>query len=158
MKAGEERPSADMRALGIDFGEKRIGVALSDPARLLAFPHDTIEYNGKTRTAVRMVAHAVRKSEATLVVVGLPLNMDGTRGKQADRVSTFVGELRLEVGEAISVEMWDERLSSVQAGRVLEEAGLDARQRRGKVDRIAAALILQAYLDFTHNSEGEHTR
>ena len=142
------------RALGIDFGEKRIGVAVSDPGRIMAFPSSTLTYNGKMAKAVKIVAAVIEEKEATLVVVGLPFSLDGTRGKQADRVSTFIGELRKKLGPEIRLEEWDERLTSVQAGRVLDEVGVNSRKRRGKVDMIAAALVLQAFLD-RHSGDRE---
>ena len=145
---------AMQRALGIDFGEKRIGVAVSDPGRIMAFPSSTLTYNGKMAKAVKIVAAVIEEKEATLVVVGLPFSLDGTRGKQADRVSTFIGELRKKLGPEIRLEEWDERLTSVQAGRVLDEVGVNSRKRRGKVDMIAAALVLQAFLD-RHSGDRE---
>jgi len=144
------------RVLGIDFGEKRIGVAMSDPERRLAFPREVIKYNGKLKQATRLVAAAVRDTEAEAVVVGMPLSMDGSRGQQADRVSTFVGTLRGSVGEGVEVVEWDERLSSVQAGRAMADAGVSQKNQRGKLDMVAAALILQAWLDF-HASNREGT-
>jgi putative Holliday junction resolvase len=135
------------RVLGVDFGDKRIGLAVSDPSRTIAFPHDVIEHAGNMPEAARLVFEAANSVQAAHVVVGLPFNMDGTRGKQADRVSTFVGLLRKLLGPAVRVEEWDERLSSVQAGRLLQDAGVRSRLQVGKVDQVAAALVLQAFLD-----------
>lgn len=141
------------RCIGIDFGDRRIGVAVSDPGGTIAFPHGTLEYSGKMGVALDMVVEATRQTGASCVVVGLPYNMDGTRGRQADRTASFIGELKQRLGAEVVVTSWDERLTSVQAERVLTEAGVKAKKQKGKVDRIAAALILQAYLD--HHGRGE---
>jgi len=135
------------RAMGVDFGEKRIGLAVSDPHRTIAFPREVLQYSGKMSRGAALVAKQVALEEVGLVVVGLPLEMDGRRGPQADRVSSFIGLLRKALPEETQVREWDERLTSVQAGRVLDEAGVKQHRRRGKVDPIAAALLLQAYLD-----------
>jgi putative Holliday junction resolvase len=135
------------RAVGIDFGERRIGIAVSDPGRTIAFPHEVIEYAGKMGEALQRVAARLVELEATVVVVGLPLHLDGSRSKTTDRTASFIGELRRRVGEGVRVEAYDERLSSTQAERMLRDAGVDSKAQRGKVDMVAAAIILQAWLD-----------
>jgi putative holliday junction resolvase len=135
------------RCAGIDFGDRRIGVALSDPSGIMAFPHETLEYAGKMGVGLSAVVEALAEFELEFVIVGMPYNMDGTKGRQAERTASFIGELRQRLPEGISVEGWDERLTSVQAGKVLTGAGVKAKEQKGKLDKIAAALILQAWLD-----------
>ena len=140
------------RALGIDFGDRRIGLALSDPDQRIAFPHEVLKYSGKIAEAVESVTKLVSEHGITSCVVGLPLNMDGSMSRQADRTRTFVGLLRKALPGVLKIETWDERLTSVQAGRVMQEAGLNTRQQRGRLDKVAAALILQSYLDVARTS------
>lgn len=135
------------RCVGIDFGDRRIGLALSDRSGIMAFPHETLEYAGKMGVALDTVVAALAGLELEAVVVGMPYNMDGTQGRQAERTASFIGELRQRLPDGVSVEAWDERLTSVQAGRVLTAAGVKTRSQKGKLDRVAAALILQAWLD-----------
>jgi len=133
-----------MRVLGLDIGEKRIGVAVSDPSGTIATPLtvlDAVRVLGDGRELVRIA----EDYEAELVVVGLPRSMDGSEGPQAARVRAaarrLAGFLRLPV------EYCDERLSSVQAKRAMTDAGVSDRDKRGSVDMVAAALFLQSYLD-----------
>ncbi len=142
------------RSAGVDFGDRRIGVAISDPRGVMAFPHETIEYCGKMGVGLTALTTMLVALEVELVVVGLPYNMDGSRGKQAERTASFVGELKQRLGPNVRVENWDERLTSMQAGRMLTEAGVKAKEQKGKLDRIAAALILQGYLDRHGQEEG----
>ncbi|MDA8216327.1 MAG: Holliday junction resolvase RuvX, partial [Dehalococcoidales bacterium] len=94
----------------------------------------------------RDIAAVVEEEEVEVVVVGLPRSLDGTLGPQAERVQRFADPLRQRL--SVPVEFWDERLSTVAANRALEEAGVPARERRERIDAAAAALILQAYLDY----------
>ncbi len=135
------------RCAGIDFGDRRIGIALSDPSGLMAFPHETLEYSGKMGIGLTAVAEALAEFELDFVIVGMPYNMDGSQGRQAERTASFMGELRRRLPEGITVEGWDERLTSAQAGKILTGAGVKAKSQKGKLDKIAAALILQGWLD-----------
>jgi putative holliday junction resolvase len=135
------------RCVGIDFGDRRIGVALGDPSGIMAFPHETLEYSGKMGEGLSAVVEALAEFELDFVIVGMPYNMDGSQGRQAERTASFIGELRHRLPEGVVVEGWDERLTSVQASKVLTGAGVKAKAQKGKLDKIAAALILQAWLD-----------
>lgn len=133
-----------MRVLALDIGEKRIGVAVSDPSGTVATPLavlDAAKVFGDGRDLVRLVD----EYEIEVVVVGLPLSMDGTEGPQAKRVrsaaSRLAGFLR------IPFEFADERLSSAQASKTMQETGASTREQRGSVDMVAASLFLQCYLD-----------
>jgi putative Holliday junction resolvase len=129
--------------LGLDLGQARIGVAISDPARRLAVPVGTLRTGAPAD--VRAIAALVRDHAVTLVVVGLPLRLSGERGPEAGHAERFAEAL--EAFLEIPVELQDERLSTVAAERSLREAGIAGRDGRRAVDRSAAAIILQAWLD-----------
>jgi putative Holliday junction resolvase len=131
------------RVLGLDLGDARIGVAISDDDRRLAVPIGTIPTGPPAD--VKAIASLVAEHEATLVVVGLPLSMSGARGPAAHKAGVFAGTLADVL--AVPVELQDERLSTVEAERGLREAGVSGADRRRVVDRSAAAVILQAWLD-----------
>lgn len=133
-----------MRLLGLDVGERRIGLAVSDPTGLLASPHGVIEVRGRARDAERVAAVA-REVEAAGIVVGLPRQMDGAEGAQAEQVRRFMRELRRHLD--LPVTWIDERLSTVAANRSLRDAGVRGSRRRETIDAVAAAVILQSHLD-----------
>lgn len=139
-----QRPPG-IRALGIDLGSRRIGIAVSDLSGSLANALTTVHRSRSRRHDHHEITTLVRTEEADIVVVGLPLSLDGSRGpaaraaiKEADQLATVVG---------VPVEMYDERFTTVTAERGLMEAGLDAKKRRSVVDKVAAAVMLQAWLD-----------
>lgn len=138
-----------VRALGIDLGSKRIGVAVSDISATVASALTTVHRSSSRRHDHAEIAKLVRDEEAELVVVGLPLSLDGTKGPAARSAEKEAGQLASVVG--VPVAMYDERFTTVTAERGLLEAGLDARQRRKVVDKVAAAVMLQAWLD--HRAE-----
>jgi putative Holliday junction resolvase len=133
-----------MRILGLDLGERRVGAAVSDPEGKVAHPLAQLEPTGR-RDLVAQVARLVAEQGVERVVVGLPVRLDGTLGKEARRAEATVEALRVSVG--VPVAVWDERFSTRRADRAMQEAGLSAGRRRGKRDMVAATLILQAYLD-----------
>ena len=133
------------RCLGLDLGEKRIGVSLSDPLGWTAGPLPALQRIGWKKDVAALRA-LVQSHEVQRIVVGLPIRMDGTTGEMALRTQEFVDRLRRSLG--IPVETWDERLTSVQAERVLLEADVSRGRRRQVIDSMAACLILQGYLDF----------
>lgn len=132
------------RILSLDFGEKRIGVAVSDPLNIIAQSVGTIERKG-TKNDLQKVGELVREYEAGKLIVGLPLNMDGTEGKSANRAMDFVKELKKAI--KVEVEMLDERLTTAQGERIFLEADMSRKKRKENLDKIAAQLILQNYLD-----------
>ena len=132
------------RILALDFGEKRIGVAVSDPLNIIAQSVGTIERKG-IKNDLKKVGELVKEYEARKIIVGLPLNMDGTEGKSANRAMDFVKELKKEI--QVEVEMLDERLTTAQGERVFLEADMSRKKRKQNLDKIAAQLILQNYLD-----------
>jgi len=134
-----------MRILGIDYGRKRIGVAVSDAGLLSAHALTTLANNGGLLDQLRRI---IAEYEPEVVVVGIPFSRDGSAGPMALEADKF----RLYLAEQLSVETapWDESLSSFAAASALHEAGLDSRQQRGMSDGVAAAVILQDYLDAKH--------
>jgi putative Holliday junction resolvase len=133
-----------VRYLGLDVGDVRIGVALSDETATLASGLLTLERVGP-RKDVRAVAAIVREREVGEVVVGMPWRLDGTMGPQGEKVTAFVESLRRAV--EVPVVTWDERFTTVAADELLAEAGVRRRDRKARIDRAAAVLILQGYLD-----------
>lgn len=133
-----------MRFLGLDVGDKRIGVALSDEMALIASPRETLERKGTKKDVAYLLDLATREGVSE-ILVGMPFSLDGTAGPQAEKVARFVEALRASA--AVPVTTWDERLSTVVAERAMIEADVSRAKRRGALDRVAAALILQSYLD-----------
>ncbi len=131
------------RVLGLDLGQARIGVAISDPERRLAVPFGTIR-TGPPED-VKAIAAIVGEQQVSAIVVGHPLSMSGRAGEAADHAERFAEALRGFLG--LPVHLQDERLSTVQAERDLGARGLRGRERREVVDQTAAMVILQAYLD-----------
>ena len=132
-----------MKILALDVGDRRIGLAISDPTGLLASPLGVVERRPSDLADVLRVAH---ENDAAEIVVGLPLTLSGESREQAGKVRGFVRDLRLMTD--IPIRTIDERLSTVQARRMLRESGRNRRKRdRGRIDASAAAVILQAYLD-----------
>jgi len=132
------------RTMSLDVGDRRIGVALSDPTGLFAAPLTTLTVRSRSADA-QAVADLVALHEATAVVVGLPLSLDGTVGPQARSVQRFCQTLRRVVG--VPVTTWDERFTTAEAERRLREAGIQPSRDRARVDALAAAIILQDRLD-----------
>jgi putative holliday junction resolvase len=134
-----------VRAIGIDLGSKRIGVALSDSAGTLALPYEVVQRSGDRRRDHRRIAELVAEAEAEVVVVGLPYSLDGSLGPTARRYLAETEELRATIG--VPVETYDERLTTVTAERSLREMQMTADARRRVVDKVAAAVMLQSWLD-----------
>jgi putative Holliday junction resolvase len=132
------------RHMGLDVGDRRIGVALSDDTATLASPLTTLA-RGAAGGDAAAVALLAARHEVTAVVVGLPLNMDGTQGPQARKVLAFVEALRKRL--RVPVLLRDERLTTVEAEEQLRESGLGWKERKRVVDQAAAIVILQEYLD-----------
>ncbi len=133
-----------MRILAIDHGAKRMGVAVSDELGMIAQPLEFIPAEPFAKFLVRL-KEILRDKQVELIVVGMPRNMDGSYGPAALKVQEFVAVLKDAV--AIPIKTLDERLTSVQAHRFLTEAAVRGRQRKDKVDKSAAAILLQSYLD-----------
>jgi putative Holliday junction resolvase len=130
--------------MGIDHGEKRVGVALSDEDSLIAQPHDTLARRDPS-ALLTAVAALARDHDVGEIVVGLPLGLDGREGASARRARRFSERLGELTG--LPIVLWDERMTTVAAQRALGEAGVRAREQKTMIDRVAAALMLQSYLD-----------
>ena len=133
-----------MRIMGLDIGEKRIGIAISDPLCYTAQGKTVMERRG-VEADIQQIKDLVAAEKVSALVAGLPKNMDGTIGEGAERVLSFVR--MLEAALSMAVILWDERWTTVEATRVLLEADMTRRKRRKVVDKVAAVLILQGYLD-----------
>ncbi len=138
--------TAPGRALGVDLGDVRIGVAISDDARRLAVPLGTVQV-GRPPGELKAIAELVRENDVSVVVVGLPLSLDGVRGGRAAHAEAFAEGVRAVV--RVPVILHDERLTTVEAERGLREAGVSGRDRRAVVDAEAARILLQAWIDAT---------
>lgn len=133
-----------MRNMGLDVGEVRIGIALSDQTGLIAQSHATLERSGWDRD-LAYLAEIAETHEVDRFVVGNPLNLDGSSGRQAERARDFAD--RLQEATGLPVVLWDERFTSLSAEKILIEAGVRRKKRRKAIDRMAAAIMLQSYLD-----------
>jgi putative Holliday junction resolvase len=133
-----------MRSLGLDIGDRRTGVAISDPQGILAFPLTVITEKTED-TAINEITKLVQQHDVGCIVVGLPLCLNGGVGQQANKVTAFAERLSQNI--TIDVQLWDERLSSVAAERSMIEACTKKNKRKQQRDAIAAAFILQGFLD-----------
>ncbi len=132
------------KALGIDLGDVRIGLALSDDLGMLAHPLETLRTDEKP-DVVERIARIVERDKVEIIILGMPRNMDGTYGPAAEKTKVFAERLRPKVPCAI--KFWDERLTSVAAQKALHAGGRNAKQSRAVIDQVAAQFILQGYLD-----------
>ena len=134
-----------MRLLGIDYGRKRLGLALSDEGGVLASPLPVYRRSGALADDIAFLRRLVKEWSVGMIVIGLPLNMDGSTGEMAEEVTRFAARIEGEIG--LPIVPIDERLTSVEAERALIEGGISRRKRKGLRDSLAAVLILQGYLD-----------
>ena len=137
--------SHTMRFMGLDFGSKYIGIAVSDEAGLIASPRKSLRRTNLEKDIEHLASRA-REEEAGAFVVGMPLSLDGSEGPQAKKVMGFINRLGQVSG--IHVTPWDERLTTVAAQRSLIEADVSRARRKKVVDKVAAAIMLQSYLDY----------
>ncbi|MEM7138714.1 MAG: Holliday junction resolvase RuvX [Myxococcota bacterium] len=134
-----------MRVVGVDPGEARIGLAISDEGQTIAFPRETVDARGGLGPSVSRVSQALADEHVGVVVVGLPLRLDGSEGEAARRARALGEALR--TGLHVEVVYWDERMTTVAAERSLREMGRRGSRRREVVDQSAATILLQGYLD-----------
>ena len=133
------------RVLALDFGEKRIGAALSDATTTIASPYGYVKVREDTEGTIDQVRQLCVEKEVNRIIVGLPLNMDGEEGGSAGRARAFGAALEANLG--LPVEYVDESYTTAAAERLLINSGVSRRKRKGKVDSIAAAMILQTWLE-----------
>lgn len=144
-----------MRVLAVDLGSSRVGVALSDPTGTIAQPLEVILRRGRAGVIGR-IAGLVDQHQVDRIVVGLPLRMDGTEGAEAAAARVFAA--RLAEAVAVPVEMHDERLSTAEAERAMLEGDASRARRRARRDAVAAALILQSYLEKPRDTPNDGSR
>lgn len=144
-----------MRILGLDFGSKTVGVAVSDGLLLTAQGVETIERKdeNKLRKTCARIEELIAEYEITEIVLGLPKNMNNTEGERVEKTKAF-GEM-LEHRTGLPVHYWDERLTTVAAEQILMESGVRRENRKAVIDKVAAGLILQGYLDCLKTKENE---
>lgn len=139
-----------MRILGMDIGEKNIGLAVSDELGITAQGLDNL-LRGQDSETIVSLAEIVKKNNVREIVAGMPVNMDGTLGQKAKETAAFLEKIKEKI--PLPVKIWDERLSSMQAERIMLEADMSRRKRKKRIDRLAAQLILQSYLDAGRNEQ-----
>ena len=135
---------AKSRILALDLGKKRIGLAISDPLGITAQGLPNLERSNK-RTDMAAMERLIREREVGLVLIGNPMNMGGSEGRQSGWAREFGEAIEKRFG--LPVKFWDERLTSVEAGRVLRQSGISIEKRAAAVDRLSAVILLQSYLD-----------
>jgi len=140
-----------MKALGLDVGERRIGLAVSDPLGMLASPVGFISRKSLEQD-LREVLRLAQERQVQCIIVGMPLSQAGEMGPQAQRVQRFVQALRQV--SPVPVETWDERYSTFEAEEMLRQAGVKPSREKGRADAASAAVILQSYLDSIRSRSG----
>lgn len=142
-----------MRKMGLDFGSKTVGVAVSDPLLITAQGVEIVrrKSENKLRQTLARIEELIVEYEVDEIVLGFPKNMNDTLGERAEKTQEFQEMLERRTG--LSVQLWDERLTTVAADKAMMEAGIRREERKEHVDRIAAVFILQGYLDYLKNKE-----
>ncbi|MBR6874185.1 MAG: Holliday junction resolvase RuvX [Ruminococcus sp.] len=140
-----------MKIMAVDYGDVRTGLAVCDRTEFLASPIGTIEERNAQMLAMK-VAHMAEQYEVGEIVVGLPLNMNGSKGPRAEKCEAFAGMLN-DLTE-IPVNMWDERSTTVSAHNILNETNVRGKKRKAVVDTVAAVIILEGYLEYRRKNLG----
>jgi putative Holliday junction resolvase len=140
-----------MRILGIDHGDARIGLALSDELGMLAHPLETLDGREKFNAISRKLLTLIAEKKIERIIIGLPRNMNGTYGPAAEKIRGFVEKLTPLL--PIPIQLWDERMTTQQAQRSLHDAGRNVKNSRKVIDQVAAVIILQSYLDSIAGNE-----
>lgn len=144
-----------MRVIGLDYGTKTVGVAISDEMKLIAQPLVTIERKqaNKLRQTYAAIEKIIMEQDVELIVLGYPKNMNNTEGERVEATKEFKEALERRTG--LGVVLVDERLTTVQANRILEDTGVALSARKEHIDKMAAAIILQNYLDMEYNKKND---
>lgn len=142
-----------MRIIGLDFGSKTVGVALSDSLMITAQGVEIIrrDSENKLRQTLARIEEIIAQNQVTEIVMGLPKNMNNTEGERVEKTRDFAEKLERRTG--LPVTLWDERLTTVAADRAMIEGGIRRENRKNYVDEIAAVFILQGYMDYLKNKE-----
>ena len=143
----------DLRVIGLDYGTKTVGVAISDEMKLIAQPLVTIERKqaNKLRQTYAAIEQIIAQQDVELIVLGYPKNMNNTEGERVEATKEFKEALERRTG--LEVVLIDERLTTVEANRILEDTGVALSARKEHIDKMAAAIILQNYLDMEYNKK-----
>lgn len=144
-----------MRILGLDYGEKYVGVAMSDPLGIIGSPLETIyrKEENKLRKTYARIEELIKENGVERIVIGLPKNMNNTEGDSAANCREFASNVERRTG--LPVVLWDERLSTSSARNILMESGVRREDRKEVIDKIAAGIILQNYLDYLGNTTAD---
>ncbi len=134
------------KILGVDLGDTRTGLAVSDPSRLISTGLGTITPGGIEKTA-DAVAESARENQVVAIIVGLPVNMDGSEGARAAKCRKFADLLRMRLGDTVAIAMFDERMTTMTASRYLNETNTRGKKRKGVIDTLSAQIILQNAID-----------
>ena len=142
-----------MRILGIDFGDARIGVAVSDPFGWTAQGIGTIHWKNDIKVPIGEIKKIIDEYNVQKIVVGMPKNFNNTLGERAKRTDWFISVLRENINDTIDIVTWDERCSTISAKNTLNEMVIARKKKKGMIDRVAAHYILQSYLDCVSNKK-----
>ena len=134
-----------MRILGIDYGDSRVGIAISDPLLITAQGLETISYNGNDKILLSRIEEIVKEYEVKTIVVGMPLNMNGTKTERVEVTEKFIHKLKSRLGK-IEIKTVDERLTTVEAHRTMNFLDVNKKKKRSIVDTISAQYILETYM------------
>ena len=135
-----------MRTLGIDYGDARVGIAVTDALGLTAQGLETITYNGNDKKVLAKIDDIINTYEISTIVIGMPLNMDGSKTERAQKTEQFIHKLKCKYNK-IKIETVDERLTTVQAHKTMNELGIKPKNKRNIVDTISAVYILEVYIN-----------
>jgi putative Holliday junction resolvase len=139
------------RILGLDYGEKRFGISISDSLGLTAQPHKLIENKGHDQVLIEL-DNIIKEYNISKIVCGIPFTMSGNKSETTKEILSFVKELK-EFFPKIEVITWDERLTTTQAEKILIDGGVRRKKRKERIDSLAASIMLQSYLDFIYRSK-----
>lgn len=135
-----------MRFLGIDYGDARVGIAITDPLGITAQGLETISYNGNDKVLLKKIDEILEKYEVSTFVIGMPYNMDGTKSQRAEKTEAFIHKLKCKYNK-IKVEIIDERLTTVAAHKTMNFLDVNKHKKRGIVDTISAVYILEIFIN-----------
>ena len=139
-----------MRIMGIDYGDRRIGIAVSDPMAMIAGGIDTIYNTGDVLKCAQDIAKVITDYSVEKVVIGFPKNMNNSEGFRAEATNKFIESLESCIS-GVEIVKWDERLTTVQASRAMNDMGMKRKDKKGNIDKLSAVIILQGYLDLLSN-------
>lgn len=134
-----------MRILGIDYGDSRVGIAISDPLLITAQGLETITYNGNDKILLKRIEEIVKEYQVETIVIGMPINMNGTKTERVELTEKFIHKLKCRLGK-VEIKTVDERLTTVEAHRTMNFLDIAPSKKKGLVDTISAVYILETYM------------